>query len=55
MTVVPPNTFVNFISLAVSVARAPITNLGASFDLSSRFDIDGFDLLTLVLVSGLFL
>lgn len=57
MTVVPPKTLVNFIILAVSVARAPITNLGASFALSSEFDIDNdeFDLLSAVLVFGLFL
>lgn len=42
----PDNSFVNFISLAESVALAPILDLGISFDELSLLVLDDFVWLT---------
>jgi len=50
MIVVPESSVVNFITLAESVALAPIIGFWTSLVRSSVLDVDDFDLLTIELL-----
>lgn len=49
MIVVPESSFVNFMTLAESVALAPIIGFSTSLVRSSVLEVDDFDLLRIVL------
>lgn len=53
MTVVPESAFVNFITLAESVALAPMADFETSLDVFSISEVDVFNLMTFVLLFGL--
>ena len=53
MTVVPESTFVNFITLAESVALAPILDFCTSWEALSTFDAEELDLVRFARVVGL--
>lgn len=53
MTDVPESTFVNFITLAESVALAPMVDFGTSLDVSSISKFDVSNLLAFVLLFDL--
>lgn len=53
MTVVPDSTFVNFVTLAESVALAPMGVFCTSLEVLSVFEVDDFNLFTLLLLFGL--
>ena len=53
MTVVPESAFVNFITLAESVALAPMADFWTSLDVFSISEVDVFNLMTFVLLFGL--
>lgn len=55
MTVGPDNAFVNFISLAESVALAPMVGFWDSLEVSSPLEVDVLDLLPVELVLGVLL
>lgn len=50
MIVVPESNFVNFMTLAESVALAPIVGFWTSLARSSVLEVEEFDLLTIVLL-----
>lgn len=53
MTVGPDSSFVNFITLAESVALAPIVDFGTSLGVFSVFGFEDFNLLAVAVLFGL--
>lgn len=53
MTVVPDSTFVNFVTLAESVALAPRVDFCTSLEAFSILEVDDFNLFTFALLFGL--
>lgn len=53
MTVVPDSAFVNFMTLAESVALAPMVGFCTSLEVFSKFEVDGLNLFPLLLLLGL--